>query len=629
MWRNRKEQLEITFKDFKEMWAEMKGTIMATEHGSIRVGEIMKPWYSEPDIGIDWEFDDSEIGRTAEFFVSSGLMTGLSLKHRANPHGTGKCKPYEVSICIKGARDHTGVLPAGCSYEPMQWEQTAVAASGTSMNSGEYKQEEDVLEILIEACEVLQVSDSMETDEGPTEVPAAMTGIPIAQVARGLSAATTNPLNGGQLLDSITGNGKQPAATTTTTTTTKAPAPAATPAPAQNDTATPSMTNKEESALPQQPSDTKPDKLLKWQLKKMEEKEGTENAKARIAKMSVADCCEALSKHILPFRELVSDRLADLQLANADGVKASADLEALKAYLIETAIKANKYANPNFDENAMRKKLTQMKPSDLQCAASAAQEEEAKHRASQAAEAAEQAERQKKWDMLRTHEQGMTTKALERSNTTNTTEASAPASAPMQTSKSTVVSASFENGFNGHVAKKEDFKGDAIIVAASTGAWDPRDPNIVAASYYADHYRGAFGGNNFMNQPIPSEPDNGAPVVLASAGSSGWGAKDVDASVRPQLGNSQPRLIKQLEERPSRFVCIKSKFDKAWDLTCTVKAAAFLTGVCSDAFASSTTDKIYPPSVNKRVKNSGHLGRFEQFNSEVAASGATPWVGEV
>lgn len=109
--KTREQQLEMTHDMMNKVMASLNGVPVSTEHnalGRCDVGTIDGCYYDrEGKAYVTGLLDSPEKNAAAkmvEACLESGVLTGLSLSHDAVT-----LKPYEVSLCLQGARPGTGI----------------------------------------------------------------------------------------------------------------------------------------------------------------------------------------------------------------------------------------------------------------------------------------------------------------------------------------------------------------------------------------------------------------------------------------------------------------------------------------------------------------------------------------
>lgn len=102
----RAKRLELTRAQLEQMFPRMTDLPISMEHHGGRCGRVIRPYFDEDGSAcIEFELDtDSLPGQQAFTYMCCGMI-GLSLSHDANT-----LDPVEISICLQGARENTGVL---------------------------------------------------------------------------------------------------------------------------------------------------------------------------------------------------------------------------------------------------------------------------------------------------------------------------------------------------------------------------------------------------------------------------------------------------------------------------------------------------------------------------------------
>lgn len=101
-----RKRLELTRAQLEKMFPQMIDLPISVEHHGAKCGKVVRPYFDEDGSAcILFELDtDTILGQQAFTYMASGMI-GLSLSHDATT-----LQPVEVSICMQGARDNTGVL---------------------------------------------------------------------------------------------------------------------------------------------------------------------------------------------------------------------------------------------------------------------------------------------------------------------------------------------------------------------------------------------------------------------------------------------------------------------------------------------------------------------------------------
>ena len=344
----------------------------------------------------------------------------------------------------------------------------------------------------------------------------------------------------------------------------------------------------------------------------MEEKLKTANAH---------DCLVALNAPVVPFKELILAKLADL--GNTDTTAQASENQRLKDFLVDNIIATQQYMNPGMDAASAKAKFLSMSVNDLQVKASAATREAFELR--QVADA-------KKMDSKKLEEKLQNLEAAVKGNKLSVLSAG-------DTSTGLGVSASGAPVFAAEKRETMDVKVelDPFIVSANSFSSgftrNQPDEHVVAAAYYKNLWEGL--DRTAMNYPLAIRDTTVNASVAPSvsfgqfagiANASGWDT-DIHASSadsKAKMDALHARMNKQADKK--RMVIKRSRLP-GFEVLMTEKAAALWSSHATSAFDRNVSDIVLAPAANRYHRQATNPAR-DSFLARVGdQSYSSSWTG--
>ena len=101
---------QLSGAELRALQPHIVGLPVRVEHGAKNIGKVTAAWMDEAGHAhVRWDMEDGVRGWGLSKLIDDGSVTELSLKHAAYPDG--RLRPIEVSVCERGARPGTRIVP--------------------------------------------------------------------------------------------------------------------------------------------------------------------------------------------------------------------------------------------------------------------------------------------------------------------------------------------------------------------------------------------------------------------------------------------------------------------------------------------------------------------------------------